>query len=324
MASFWSNTGTSARQTDTEPRGRDAEPRRGRDAEPRGRDAEPRRGRDAEPRGRDAKPRGRDAEPGGRHHAWQRHDGYRGRDDRRDHNNNNNSDRRYERGPRRRHNLGKDGDDDDEQRRKPVHAEMTDQPPALACVIRPLQDCPYQCVVGRTILHCAQRPDKYALRPHVIQKHLVDLYVKLNGNYGVNVPDPYALLPAVIERSKRRRSPGRADAAGDQPPQPGADGASSVQQQQQQAPQAAAGAQSDVDAMRGFRQRQMEQLQRRDMQPKLCSFYNTKEGCRRGSDCPFLHQQLSANPTNSAAATIAAPTPASAAAAVFARSLGKR
>ncbi len=216
-------------------------------------------------------------------------------------------------GPRR----GGGGDGDEP--REPFKAPE-DLPPSFLYCVKQLQDKPYEPLrYFRMQRALALRHGSAAHpRPHLIQRHLIDFFVAVNGKYGVNIPNPYELVPSIITESiarnnMRRERGGEGDDAPHHP-QPsaepttdashhhhteqhrqlvklvsGGEGGNVAHTEGSHPPTIAPPPMDSADAMREMRNRQLRQIQRSTMQPKVCMHYGSKEGCRRGVSCPFHH-----------------------------------
>ncbi len=166
---------------------------------------------------------------------------------------------------------------------------LLDHPVGLLFTTRQLQDSPYEPLSNRRLNQALTTHHKYRPMAHVVQKLLVEFYSKMNGRYGIHVDDPSAIVSTAVTRSKRFRE--GAEAAQQAPVQPSLEFGSGVGDNSGVSTASGAGV-ADQEQLKQFR---LQQLRRATAaaatasSSKPCQHYLSREGCRRGLQCPFSH-----------------------------------
>lgn len=178
--------------------------------------------------------------------------------------------------------------------------------PAMLCLVRRAQPRPYMPLPTEVISHRVQ-PQEYSIRPppYVSQQAVMEFYRVCHGHYNINCENPSAIdlitLGAHAHGGKGlsyRRSHIEQQLQQHQGQQQqdtkGAGGTGGVGRST-----ATASASSGYGEVHDFPQAvedyRLSQLRKNtqhvDSYPssRVCNFYNTREGCRRGAYCEFLH-----------------------------------
>ncbi|KAH8607827.1 hypothetical protein ERJ75_001321600 [Trypanosoma vivax] len=154
-------------------------------------------------------------------------------------------------------------------------------PPSAVCLVRKIQSSPYQALPLEQLLSVTV-PNVFSLRPppHVAHQAVMDFYFAVNGHCGVECYDP-----SSIELS----------GAGT-PHAPGVPAVASAARTQQQLSGPALGAPVPrPTAAASSEDYRLSQIRRNERHVnnatygKVCVFFQTREGCRRGPYCNFLH-----------------------------------
>jgi hypothetical protein len=251
---------------------------------------------------------------GGGDRDWDRRP-YRGDDDRGGRRGGYDDDARQTGRRRERDEGGGDRRDGEDYDMPSQHCE--DLPASFLYCVRQLQEGSYDAISkGKMAKALALRRSSSAHpRPHMLQRYLVEFFVQVNGKHGVKIDDPYSLVPALISEANLRRATQEGALTADTsmaqavPPQPSAEGVSFtptlLRSAVTAAPQGSAGSAAgggplihagDEAALRDLRNRALKQQARSTLQPRPCAHYGSKEGCRRGTSCPFAHAGWDGNP----------------------------
>ncbi|CCD12250.1 unnamed protein product [Trypanosoma congolense IL3000] len=168
--------------------------------------------------------------------------------------------------------------------------------PSAVCLVRKIQASPYQALPLDKVL-AVTVPNLLSLRPptHIAHQALMEFYAAMDGHCGVSCPDPSSVdlqLPASPttnsskERSPREPSGQIVSAACD-------GGTGQLQHGLPVGPLAATIQQSPV--LSGAEDYRLSQIRRNERHVnnatygRVCTFFLTREGCRRGRYCNFLH-----------------------------------
>ncbi|CBH13433.1 hypothetical protein, conserved [Trypanosoma brucei gambiense DAL972] len=200
--------------------------------------------------------------------------------------------------------------------------------PSAVCLVRKIQNSPYQPLSSEKVLSVAT-PNVLSLRPptHVAHQALMEFYSAINGHCGVNCPDPFSIeLQVASGRPRDANAEGRMrecplphnSATGTTPPYGCAGGTASSSlphappsqgigvvaggrnsaHQQNMAtplPSPAGSPLLPTSAASSSEDYRLSQIRRNERHVgnatygRVCTFFLTREGCRRGKYCNFLH-----------------------------------
>ena len=137
---------------------------------------------------------------------------------------------------------------------------LEDFPVSQLHTIRQIQEGDYRPPYRKATSQAISQYRRYRIAPHQAQRVLQEWYRTINGHHGVSVD-----VSQVISTAISRRRP---DAPQDELSAPTTGSTNSLEE---------------------FRRRSLQSSQQESFQPKVCAFYNSREGCRRGATCPFVH-----------------------------------
>lgn len=168
-------------------------------------------------------------------------------------------------------------DDDD---RSSSGRRLDDASVGFLYVARQFQDRPYQPITSRKLSQAFADERRLRAPPHLVQKTFTDFYNAVNGKYGIEVEDPLQLQTSYYTRKRPREDDFKMNRA------VGGGTAASAESVNN----ASVGESKMAQDLQDLRRMQLKRNQAASHAPKVCQYYNTREGCRRGINCPHVHK----------------------------------
>lgn len=187
--------------------------------------------------------------------------------------------------------------------------------PAMMCLLRKAQPSPYVPLPTEVIQQAAQ-PLDYSLRPppHVSHQAVMDFYAAINGHCGVHCESPRALELITLGAHAHggrglayRKQLHQEQLAQHQRGPTDATGAPLHNQQQPYPPVTTMAAVDKSKFAKEVEDYRLTQFRRNAQHVdssvfgRVCNFYNTREGCRRGATCEFVHMDRQGRVVNAKA-----------------------
>lgn len=177
-------------------------------------------------------------------------------------------------------------------------------PPAFLCVTRKLQDRPYEALPPRKLAQASAQQAHLRPPPHVAKQALVELYAALGGHCGVRPVAPGGPMELVTYQSYQQRqlaagSAGSGGVLGSVPhpavgggPVAGASGGLTVAVGGSASPVVPLPAEGGAGVLSALEDFRLQQIRQNENQSKrVCHYFQTREGCRRGAACVYQHTQ---------------------------------
>lgn len=197
--------------------------------------------------------------------------------------------------------------------------------PAMLCNLRLAAAKPYTPLPNEYIAKVAQ-PQDYSLRPMPFVSHqsVIDFYRGINGHYGVQVDNPRGIQLVTLgsyahggkglayrqqlhqQQLQKHHRPGTTSASSATTASPGlapdvhavTPSSSSPSARREGESEEVGGASDTANDTNDYRLSQFHRnAQHVDnaVYGRICLFYNTREGCRRGPYCEYLHLDKNGN-----------------------------
>lgn len=173
-----------------------------------------------------------------------------------------------------------------QERRYPPHHMsqnrlVEEMPVSFLCVSRKLQERPYEPLTSQSVSHAVAQQHTFRPPVYIAQETLQEFYRVIQGKCGVSKAAP-GTTAVINGESEPFGAPVQA-AAGVSFPAP-----------------IAGGPPSSSTSIQDYRLAQIRNSERHQKPAvtsggvRICSYLNTREGCRRGSACPYLHPSSTA------------------------------
>ena len=159
-------------------------------------------------------------------------------------------------------------------------------PASFLCIVRKVQDRPYEPLTARKVQQASSQQAHLRPPPHVSKQAFNDFYTAINGYCGVSHPAPESMDMITYQSyqqkmQQQQQHQGGAYTGGGGVLAAPAGGDSSLMAPPQL---------SSAEAIEDFRLQQIRQNEKHvTHKGRICSYFHTKDGCRRGFACQFLH-----------------------------------
>lgn len=152
---------------------------------------------------------------------------------------------------------------------------MEEVPVSLLCVTRKLQEKPYEPLHPQEVQQAIGQQMSLRPPPYVAQDQLFEFYAILSGHCNTKPMDNATPFVAdlLTMAPGPAAAPSHSASVGVLPAPP-----------------------SDLASVQDFRLQQIRHNERHvgSKGSRLCSYFNTREGCRRGASCPYAHVMTTA------------------------------